>query len=737
LACFIWALVFAAGSLLDCGRLQAETPTEAALGLSAPNDRMARRLNFENDVTPILSRYSCNSSGCHGKAEGQNGFKLSVFGFDAQADYDALVKQGRGRRVSPAAPAESLLLAKASGGVPHGGGVRIAASSREYRLLADWIEAGLPFGAPDDPKVTNIRLEPRERLLAAGDRQPLRVTAHYSDGREEDVTGLARFQSNNETVATVDEAGLVTVGDVPGQSAVMAAYNGYVDVFTALVPQAPSSVVSVSPQTAYNFIDDLVNAKLARLNIAPSGICDDATFLRRVTLDLLGTLPTADEARTFLDDPRPGKRARWVESLFNRPEFADFWALKWSDLLRVDREALGPKAAREYYQWIRQSFAGNKPFDEFARELLTADGPLVEQPQGAFYQVVQRPGDRASTVSQVFLGVRIACAECHHHPYDRWSQTDYYGMTAYFAPLRQKSTPRGNALSAMGEAQIKHPRTGEPVPPRPLGEASSTEPAGGDRRVELAAWLTKPDNPWFARNMANRLWAHFLGRGLVEPVDDVRATNPPSNPELLDALAQHFVEHRYDVRGLMRIIVSSAAYQRATTPSAANERDEQNYSRGLFKRLDAEVLLDAVCQATGVPEKFPGTPLGSRAVQLWDSRASHYFLRIFGRPLRSTACSCERSVEPNVAQVLHLLNSPEIDEKLRRAGGRLAKLSNDVTDDRRLVEELYLTFYSRMPSDDERLAAGDFLRRPGANRGDAVQDLAWSLLNTLEFTFNH
>jgi len=744
-----WAL--ACCSALVGGHAAAATPEAAPE--AAPK---ARKFNFENDITPILSRYSCNYSGCHGKAEGQNGFKLSVFGFDAKADFDALTKEGRGRRVLLSAPEKSLLLTKASGGLPHGGGVRIPVGSREYKVMRDWIAAGIPFGSDEDPKVASIRLEPRERLLELKARQPLKVIVRYTDDREEDVTELARYQSNNEAVATVDESGLVSIGDVPGQAAVMAAYNGQVDVFSALVPQAPLPAAATKA-SANNYIDELVNKKLTRLNIEAAGACDDATYLRRVTLDLIGTLPTADEARAFLADKSPDKRARVVEQLFARPEFADFWALQWSDLLRVDREVLGHKPAHDYYEWIRSSFAENKPFDRFARELLTADGPLAEQPQGAFYEVVKRPGDRAATLSQVLLGVRIACAECHHHPHDRWSQTDYYGMTAYFAQLTQKPTPRGLAVVARGNPETKHPRTGETVPAYPLGEPMPVRPvvdataaapkppvvpvslskSNEDRRVELADWMTKGTNPWFARNIANRLWAHFLGRGLVEPVDDVRATNPPSNPELLDALSAHLVKNRYDIRELMRSIIASAAYQRATEPTANNERDEQNYSRALFKRMNAEVLLDAVCQTTGVPEKFNGTPLGSRAIQLWDSRAAHYFLRIFGRPLRATACSCERSAAPNVSQVLHLMNSPEIEQKLDHAGGRIKQLVDSITDDKKLVDEMYLTFYARYPNDAERQAAFDLLNRSGANRREAVEDLAWSLLNTLEFTFNH
>jgi len=693
-------------------------------------------IHFEHDVVPILSRYSCNFSGCHGKAEGQNGFKLSVFGFDAQADYDALTKEGRGRRVSPASPDASLLLQKAAGLVPHGGGPRIDADSREFAVLRDWIAEGARFGDPDAPHVVAIRMTPHEELLQPGATQQLRVTARYSDDREVDVTGLARFQSNNDAIATVDEDGRVQIGDLPGQAAVMASFAGAVDVFSVLVPQATKVVDDAAKAPEANFIDRLVNTKLRRLNIAPSSRCDDAEFLRRVTLDVIGTLPTAAEARSFLADTSLDKRARWVDGLLDRPEFADYWALKWADLLRVERQVLGHKGARDFYEWIRTSFATNKPLDVFTRELLTADGPLAERPEGAFYRVVTK-GEAASTVAQIFLGVRIACAECHHHPYDRWSQTDYHGLAAYFTQVSRKSTSVGDAIMVSGDPISKHPRTGEPIMAYPLGESMPAESVAGDRRIELAAWMTSPENPWFARNLANRSWAHFLGRGLVEPIDDVRATNPPSNPELLDALAASLVDSGFDYRQLIRTITASETYQRTTTPNVSNLADEQNYSRALLRRMDAEVLLDAVCQTTGVAEKFAGVPAGTRAVQLWDSRVSHYFLKLFGRPIRSTACSCERNAEPNVGQVLHLLNSPELQAKLEHRGGRLVQLADTIRDPNALADELYLTFLARRPTDEERSTAATYLQKPGTGRHQAAQDLAWSLMNTLEFTFNH
>jgi hypothetical protein len=516
----------------------------------------------------------------------------------------------------------------------------------------------------------------------------------------------------------------------------MAGYQGAVDVFRALVPR-PGTPGSDPLPPRGNFIDELVLAKLRKLNLQPSEPAGDAEFLRRVYLDVIGTLPTADEARRFLGDPRPDRRARLVDELLERPEFADYWALKWADLLRVDRQVLGHKQAYAYYRWIRDSLAACKPLDQFARELLTAEGPMSTAGPANFYRVVPKPGEAAGALAQVFLGVRIACAECHHHPFDRWSQRDYFGMEAFFTQVSIKNGPAGPVLLAAGDPQTKIPRTGELVHAHALGTTMPAASPAGDRRQVLAGWLTAPDNPWFARNLANRTWAHFLGRGLVEPVDDVRLTNPPSNPELLDALARHLIDSKYDFRQLIRTITATQVYQLSSRPNTTNERDEQNHSRALFRRLDAEVLLDMVCQTTGVAEKFPGTPAGYRAIQLWDSKMPHYFLTLFGRPVRASACECERSHEPGVAQVLHLLNSPEIQAKLAHEKGTVARLVRQFEADDKLVEELYLTFYSRFPADRERAAAVEYLRRHAAERRQAAEDLAWSMLNSLEFVFNH
>jgi len=696
-----------------------------------------RSYHFENDIEPILSRYSCNSSGCHGKAEGQNGFKLSVFGYDQAADHTALVKESRGRRVDAAAPEHSLLLLKASGRIAHGGGVRTPVGSEDYETLRGWIAAGTPLGDPAAPRVSAIRIEPDQKIMAMNSGVQLRVHARFSDGREIDATRHARFQSNNDGLAVVNSAGYVATFDAPGDVAIMASYLGQVAVFRALIPRSKPLSSSQVALPQFNFIDGHVDRKLAQLNIAASAVCDDAEFMRRVYLDVIGTLPTSAEARRFLSDTKPNKRAKLVDQLLQRPEFTDYWALKWADVLRVDRQALGHDKAYAFYQWIRDGIAANKPLDQFAREVIAAEGPLAEVGPASFYKVASKPGDAASSLSQIFLGVRIACAECHHHPFDRWTQNDYFGMQAFFAPLRIQGGKDNEVLLA-GEATASvNARTGEKVPAHVLGEESQAGKATGDSRQLLAHWLTSPANPYFARNLANRIWAHMLGRGMIEPVDDVRATNPPTNPELLQALAQRLIDSRFDMRQLIREITASRVYQTSSRPNETNLRDEQDYSRALLKRLDAEVLLDMLCQATGVPEKFRGLPAGSRAIQLWDSKVPHYFLKQFGRPQRVSACECERRHEPNVAQVLHLLNSPEIQAKLSHESGTAARLAKQIAADGKLVEELYLIYFSRFPSTEEAKSAAQYLGEHQAQRREAVEDLSWGLLNSLEFRFNH
>jgi len=720
----------------NLGRFPAPLKAIISALLLLPAVAWGQTPDYLHDIAPLLSRLGCNTAMCHGKAEGQNGFKLSVFGFDPEGDHRALTQASRGRRLSVAAPDNSLLLLKTAGKIGHGGGIKIKQGSREYRLIRDWIALGAPFTSGKRPAIVRLKLEPERKLLAFGANQPLRAWAEFADGTRKDVTWLAVFHSNNPSMAKTTKEGRVTIGNSIGQASVMARYQGKVAVFQAFIPR-PGKLGDYPKRPVYNFIDRLVDKHLRRLNVHPSALCDDATFLRRVHLDIIGKLPTAAEARRFINSKATDKRVRLVESLLARPEYADQWTLKWSDLLRVDRLALGHKKAYDYYRWIHDSFAANKPLDQLARELITAEGPLNEQPAGYFYQAAKRPGDMAAMTSQVFLGIRITCAECHQHPYDRWQQRDFHGMRGFFQQVKYKSSADGQALMAEGNPVIKHPRTGEIIQPYALGSPMPKLPPKGDRRRALAKWMTSPNNPWFARNLSNRLWAHFLGRGLIEPVDDVRATNPPSNPELLDSLALYLVEQKYDMKTMIRLITSSRTYQLSATPNTSNMLDEQNYSRSLFRRLPAEVLMDAVCDVTDIKEKYHGVPYGFRAIQLWDSQVQHYFLKLFGRPSRTTVCECARPTGASISQALHLMNSPGLQSKLAHERGQVARLADRHIDDAALADELYLACFSRFPSTKEKNKALEFLGSRRFKRRQAAEDLTWAMLNSLEFIFNH
>ncbi|MCH2202107.1 MAG: DUF1553 domain-containing protein [Fuerstiella sp.] len=692
--------------------------------------------DFENDITPCLTRFGCNMAACHAKAEGQNGLKFSVFGYDPRADFEGLLFSSRGRRVSLAAPARSLFLLKATQTIAHTGGQRIKPGSDAYQTLLKWVEAGAPFRDENAPRITGIEITPGQRQIKMNASQQLRVTAVFSDGTRKDVTRMARYRSNNDGLATVDRNGRITIGVVPGQVAVMAMYLGAVDTFVTYIPQAtPVDPYPELPEN--NFIDSLVHKNLEKLHLLPSESVKDSDFLRRAYIDIIGTLPTVQEARVFLMDENPRRRELLVDELLERQEYAIYWALKWSDLLHVDRAILGHRRAYAFYRWIRDGLANDRPMDEFARAIVTADGPLDESPEGGFYQALVEPGDRASAFSQVFLGIRIDCAECHHHPFDRWSQQDYYGMTAYFARIKAQPAPTGDVLVMDTTVKTIHPRTGAEVTAQPLGGWVSSTPVDGDPRHGLATWLTAPDNPWFARNLANRTWGHFFGRGLVEPVDDVRQTNPSSNSMLLGELASWLQAHDYDMKSLIRVITSSQAYQRTAQTNSTNETDVQNASRALLKPLDAEVLLDAISQTTGIPARFDGAAAGTRAIELWDSKLQHPFLRLFGRPERKTACECERVSEPSISQVLHIMNSPKIYARLNHQGGTVSRLVREIPENSRLAEELYLTFLSRFPSASERQVIDEYFVAHSGSRRDAAVDLAWSLINSLEFSFNH
>lgn len=698
-------------------------------------------LSFPGKIVPIFTKLGCNGGGCHGKQAGQNGFKLSLLGFGPREDYDHLVRESRGRRLSPAAPDQSLLLTKAVNRSPHGGGQRLEVDSHEYRLMRRWIAQGMPYGSDGEPQVESIEVLPTHRRMAASSTQQLSVVAHYSDGTVEDVTRAAVYESNDTEMADCDARGLVTLKELVGDVAVMARYQGHVTVFRADIPFDPSGGSPESyPQERENLVDKHVFAKLESLGIAPSPRCDDSTFLRRVTLDLVGRLPTSVEAAEFLSDTSPKKRTVCIDRLLESEDHAEYFAGKWNTILRNRRDGGSLRFSNlAFHQWIRESIANNKPYDEFVREIITASGSVASHPPVAWYQQVPDTNQRIEDAAQLFLGQRIQCARCHHHPYEKWSQADYAQLSAFFTTVSKKNDrdpaePR--FFARLGGASARHPKTGQALKPAGLDGDELLISAQEDPRVHFADWMTQQDNPFFARALVNRYWKHFLGRGMVEPEDDLRITNPPSNPELLDGLAADFVSSGYDIKGLIRLIVSSRTYQAGSDAIAENLGDRRSYSRFYPKRLQAEVLLDAIDHLTLSPTRFAGMPAGIRAVALPDTGFSSYFLTVFGRPQSSTACECERSQEANLSQSLHLLNSEEIQGKLANEKGRAASLAADARTDVEKISELYMIAFTRQPSDQELKATVTYVSGK-QNRKEAYEDVLWSLINSKEFLFNH
>lgn len=691
-------------------------------------------VSFDQQIVPLLTKAGCNSGGCHGKAEGQNGFKLSIFGFDTQADYQSLVMESRGRRVVHVFPERSLLFAKATARMPHGGGLRISDGSVPARRLLRWIAEGTAYRSDAVAPVVSIEAEPSQQIMRPQSFQQLRVMAIDSNGNRHCVTAEAEFDSNATTIANVDRKGGVQIGEVPGEAAILARYLGHVAIFRVTVPK-PGVQFARPPES--NFIDGHLWNKLTQLGIPPSDLADDATFLRRTYLDTIGTLPTPADARRFLSSTDSRRRAQLIDELLQRPEYADYWAMRWSDILRVDRDAVTAQGAIAMANWLHRQCAENRPYDQFVRDIVTAQGNITSDRPAAFYKVLNSPEVMSRSISQLFLGVRIECAQCHHHPSEKWSQDDYFALAGFFTGVSRKQLPSGQeAIVARGGSNLNHPRTGEPVPVHALGAAALDFSGVDDRRTLLADWMTAPANPYFARAFVNRLWSHYFGRGLVEPVDDLRATNPATNEPLLDELAQHFVHSGFDVKALTRTLLNSRAYQLgAAVP--ANILDEQNFSHAVAKPMPAEVLLDAICQVTGVPEKFNGWPEGSRAIQVWDNRMPSYFLKLFGRPVRASVCECERSSEPSIAQALHLMNSPEILSKVRSRRGTASILANSARSPDEIISELYLGALSRFPNAQERDAMHELFRESGAERRGATEDALWVLLNTKQFVFNY
>lgn len=690
-------------------------------------------VHFGIDVVPILSKLGCNSGGCHGRASGQNGFKLSVFGFDPPGDYDAIVKQARGRRVFPSSPASSLILAKPSGGVPHGGGVRLARNSLDYQLLYEWVDQGMPVGDANAARLVGLSVSPQERELAAGGQQQILAIAVYSDGSRRDVSAAALYSSNAPHVAEVDSQGLVRCGQAPGEAAITVNYMGQVAAVQVLSPRAggPTPYPDLPVQ---NEIDPFVWKKLHKMGLVPSELADDATFLRRATLDCLGTLPAPDEVRAFLADASLDKRAQWIDRLLTREEYTDYWTLKWADILLVDREKLGDRGAFELHRWLRDQFAANRPYDQWVRELVTAAGDSGKSGPVNFYRASDTPDALARTVCQAFLGVRLECAQCHHHPFEKWSQEDYYSLAGFFNGIERKPLAKDRVLVFhAGYREMPMPESSHSVAARALDAPASPRLTTGDPRIVLAEWMTAPDNPWFARLAVNRLWKHYLGRGLVESEDDLRSTNPPTNPPLLDFLARRLVESKFDLKAVMRLIMNSRTYQLSSEPNANNRDDEQNFSFYYVKRMPAEALLDAISEVTEVAEQFPGRPLGTRAISLWDNRLPSYFLEIFGRPERTSPCECGRSSDPTMAQALHLMNAPEVEEKVTHSAGRVARLVASGVSEERIVEELCLAAIGRYPSEKHKATARKLFASSGPHQ--AAEDFLWTLLNSYGFLF--
>lgn len=751
--------------------------------------------SFQHDVVPVLTRFGCNMGACHGKLAGQNGFRLTLRGYAPELDHRYIVREEGGRRINLAQPERSMLLLKPTGAMPHGGGKLIETGSPAYQVLLNWIKSGAPAPLADEPAVARLEIAPPAQTLSAGQSQSLTVTAHYTDGRTRDVTWLAKFESNDASVVSVTPEGRATA-ERHGETAVRVAFMDQVEIATLTIPYE-NAVDDAWYAERRNVIDEHVFNKLKSLRIEPSPAASDEAFLRRVYLDTIGTLPTPDEARAFLIDTDPARRAKLIDQLLERPEFVDFWTLQLADLLQNrkerDHDVRGSKGVRQFHAWLHQQVAANRPWHELAREVLTASGSVSDHPAVGYFVVTvgerQAPeSEVADSVAQAFLGTRIGCAKCHNHPLEKYTQDDYYHFVAFFARValdrkdpkegatelwiadeharnlkrsilaRQKQVAELRSTSSDAQKleqlereiadlqkqydnhlaqpiQVRQPRTGEMMVPQPLDRSPVELPPSVDPRAKLVDWMTRPDNEYFAGAMVNRLWKHFFSVGLVEPVDDLRATNPPSNPALWTALIGEFKQNNYNLKHVMRLILNSRAYQLASDTRPTNAADTRYYSHYYARRLPAEVMLDAISHTTGVPDQFQGYPIGVRAIQLPGPQVDSYFLSLFGRSDRVTACACERNGDVTLPQLLHLQNGDSIVNKLHDGQGRLHQLLEQQSDNEKVMEELFLSTLIRLPRDTERAAVHEALAT--GDRREVFHDLFWALLNSKEFAFNH
>ena len=705
-------------------------------------DKAAPPVSFRNQVIPVLTKMGCNQGACHGALAGKNGFKLSLRGYDPDADYDTLTRQAVGRRVSLADPAASLILQKASFGIPHGGGKRFSKDSLEYKIMFDWIAGGAPPPLASDPEVIALEVTPASAVLKPGAEQQLAVRAKYSNGKTEDVTRWVKYNSNSDAVASVDEAGKVKMNG-NGEVAITLYYQSRVLYSRLTVPFAnevePAAYAKFERK---NFIDDLALTKWKLLHLAPSPSISDAGFLRRAFLDAAGILPSAEEVEQFLADKSPGKRAKLIDQLLERDEFVDYWAYKWSDLLLVSSRKLRSNTMWAFYYWIRDSVKQNKPWDQFARDIFTASGSNRENGALNYFVLHKDPILLSENATQAFLGQRLTCARCHNHPLEKWTQKQYYQLANLFARIGVKNGPEGgeSIIFAKNSGDVNHPKLLKPLAPTPLDGQSMPLDSLEDRRAHFAEWLTDKKNPYFGRSIVNRVFGNFMGRGLVDPIDDLRATNPASNEEMLAALTKDFVDHGYDIKRLIRTVMNSGIYQLSSEANATNQNDNVFYSKYVVKRLPGEVILDAMSQVTGVPSNFAGYPAGTRAMQLPDSQVQSQFLASFGRPPRQICDANERSSDPSIPQALHVINGDTLNKKLSASDGYVALLLKLGLSDQRIVEHMYLSAFSRYPTESESETLTALLKKSRASkdaRKQAVEDMMWAMLTGKEFLFNY
>ncbi len=694
-------------------------------------------VSFQNDVMPVFSKTGCNAGSCHGAARGKDGFNLSLYGFDPKGDYHRLTREMMGRRINLAVPDDCLLTNKATGAVAHSGGSLMTRESQYYRTIMRWLEAGATEDVGKVPTVDKIELYPPAAVLNGADsKQKMSVVATYSNGMTRDVTDLAYFSTNNDNSAGVSQSGVVTAAN-RGEAFVMARFDTHTVGSDFIV--LPKDVQFQWPEAIKpnNYIDEKIHDKLRKLRIVPSEVCSDAEFIRRTSLDICGIVPTSEQVSSFVADSDPEKRAKYIDSLLERKEFAEIWLMKWSELLQIRsvNNQVSYKSTLLYFDWLKQRIVNNVPVDQMVRELLSSTGGTFSNPATNYYEIERDKLKTAENVAQVFMGTRIQCAQCHNHPFDRWTMDDYYSFVAFFAKVNRKQAedPRERIIFN-GGGDTRHPVTKQVMKPKFLG-GDVPEIKGIDRRSVLADWLTAPENPWFSRNLSNIVWAHFFGRGIVHEVDDVRVSNPAVNPQLLDELSAKFVEYKFDFKQLVRDICNSRTYQLSTKQNDTNASDNTNFSRAHLRRIRAEILLDVISQITETRDKFRGLPLGARAVQIADGNTSTYFLNTFGRAKRETVCSCEVKMEPNLSQALHLINGDTVGNKIRQ-GNVIKKLIDAGKSDDEILKELYLRCFSREPNESEFTALKGTITE-NENRQQALEDIFWALLNAREFVFNH